>query len=830
MKCPNCNEEILDTYRFCPKCRTRIVASPIETKSESPIKETPANKSNNMDSFVKGRAIFSLSLSVIARKIKESEFAQMDALRGFIIEDGVKAILYINGEIAEIKGGSYDLVDPSQIKLAVDMAIAKDKQTNSGFFAQVKRFWSSIKNFVLRKKNSDSSELLSEQRIDEIVRNLSKDTIVSLFLSCERNFNIIIGNCHFANGSVSYRPLRVHTKYIDADMGVCLSLRISNTRDFIANIMQGHDTVSPYMIQEMLSPYVNAILEEEMANTVVENHQIDSDVKKRIISRILDLSSVMKGIEIVGVVDVTCNANDLERFRNVARELYLSDKEMDYMQRSNELKNRMANMVNSQKLNEARNEFELRKAMDEINKDDLLQKDEMDTFVEQLALSKFKREISLDELRMEQIADSAIKKLDLGKTLLHHDILNDAETDDLKYEIYKKRKERQLDDFEFELALYGKKYIIEKQKLDDAWKREDELMLREYKKKMFEADSDIEFLKKKVEKDSLTDDYTLNKTQRDVDFTFNNARRQDEYEFDKKKRQEDYSFDSNKRRDDYDFAKKQREQALQWETEQQRRELDMRELQQAQQMSMQNMKAMVDLDMQLSNNEHRNRMEADNAQKAFDLEKERMRHEEQINKDNLEFQLGMQQSDNLTRMGADQIAASQLSKLTTEQAAAFSEMFSSRKEAKVRDEMLQFANERNQQNRDDMQQMMNQNRQDMQNMMSMMMQGMQNMANMNMQNIQSMANMNVQSAQSMAGMNMQTQQNMMQMQQSAMQQQINDTKQMKEEYRQQAIHQQERTDQNQQQSLNYTTLVQTNGASAGAKDNKKENENKDEKK
>ena len=200
--------------------------------------------------------------------------------------------------------------------------------------------------------------------------------------------------------------------------------------------MQGHDTVSPYMIQEMLSPYVNAILEEEMANTVVENHQIDSDVKKRIISRILDLSSVMKGIEIVGVVDVTCNANDLERFRNVARELYLSDKEMDYMQRSNELKNRMANMVNSQKLNEARNEFELRKAMDEINKDDLLQKDEMDTFVEQLALSKFKREISLDELRMEQIADSAIKKLDLGKTLLHHDILNDAETDDLKYEIY----------------------------------------------------------------------------------------------------------------------------------------------------------------------------------------------------------------------------------------------------------------------------------------------------------------------------------------------------------------------------------------------------------
>lgn len=767
-----------------------------------------------VNEIVKGMAILCLSQGEIARKIKESEFAQMDTLRGFIVEDGVCALLSINGEIAEIKNGRYTLVNDSEINLALNQPIAQGEPQNIGFIGRVKRLWRSIKNFITRKKEDPSkpqqstNQLTLDQKIDNIVRNLTRNTVVSLYLRCERNFNIVIGCKVSESGIPQFCPLRIRAKYSDVNVGVSMSLRITDTREFINNYMQGRNSLSPYVIQSELAPYVSSILQEELADCEMEGNRLDPSVKSRIISRLMALTRVMRGVEVVSVIELSCNGEDLERFREVSRQLYYSEKELDYLQRTNELKNRMVDVTNAQKINEARNAFELKVALDNLNKDNLLHEDEIAKFAEQLAQEKQERNLSIEMLCIEQLATLAMKKTEVEKKILHHQMLADTETDDLKYELYKKKRERQLDELDFEQVIYGKKFLIEKQRLADAWQREDELMVREYKNKMFAADSETELMKKKLEQDSIISNYALNQARQQSDFAFNEAQRQT-----------DFNFANTKRQDDYDFDNLRRNQDLQMEMERKKREMEMEELRQKQQMSMQNMQAMLAMDIQLSNNDHRNQMEADSAQKAFDLEKERMRHEEQMNKDNLEFQLGMQQSDNLTRMGADQIAASQLSKLTPEQAAAYSEMFSSRKDAKAKEDMLQFANERNQQSHDDMMNMMNQNRQDMQNMMAMMMQGMQNMAGMNMQNIQNIA-----------GMNMQTQQNMMHMQQSAMQQQLDDTKQLKEEYRQQAIHQQERTDQNQQQSLNYTTLVQTDGASAGTNNNEKKDESKEDKK
>ena len=817
MKCPNCNEEIQDNFRFCPKCRTRIVANQSDSKSASFDTESKKIQAGEgkVNEIVKGMAILCLSQGEIARKIKETEFAQMDTLRGFIVEDGVCALLSINGEIAEINSGKYNFVSDAEINLAINQPIALGDQRNAGFIGRVKRFWTSIKNFITRQKPDPSKpqqytgELTLDQKIDNVVRHLTRDTIVSLYLCCERNFNIVIGCSISESGIPQFSPLRIRTKYSDVNVGLSMSLHITDTREFIDNYMQGgRNSLTPYDIQAELAPYVSTILQEELADCEMEGNRLDPSVKSRIISRIMSLTSVMKGIEVVSVIELSCNGEDLERFREISRQLYYSEKELDYLQRTNELKNRMVDVTNAQKLNEARNSFELKVALDNLNKDNLLHEDEMNKFAEQLTQEKQKRNLSIEMICIEQLATLAMKKTEVDKKILHHQMLADTETDDLKYELYKKKKERQLEELDFEQVIYGKQFLIEKQRLADAWQREDELMVREYKNKMFATDSETELLKKKLEQDSIASNYVLDQTQRQLDFEFNQAQRM-----------ADLNFANAKRQDDYDYDKLRRSQDLQMEMERKKREMDMEELRQKQQLSMQNMQAMLDMDIQLSNNDHRNQMEADSAQKAFDLEKERMRHEEQMNKDNLEFQLGMQQSDNLTRMGADQIAASQLSKLTPEQAAAYSEMFSSRKDAKAKEDMLQFANERNQQSHDDMMNMMNQNRQDMQNMMAMMMQSMQNMAGMNMQNIQNIA-----------GMNMQTQQNMMHMQQSAMQQQLDDTKQMKEEYRQQAIHQQERTDQNQQQSLNYTTLVQTDGASAGTHNNEKKGESKEDKK
>ena len=64
----------------------------------------------------------------------------------------------------------------------------------------------------------------------------------------------------------------------------------------------------------------------------------------------------------------------------LSRELYLSDKELDYLRRTNDFKNRMADTVNEQRLHEATTDLDLDKQLETINHDRLLHEDEVEKF------------------------------------------------------------------------------------------------------------------------------------------------------------------------------------------------------------------------------------------------------------------------------------------------------------------------------------------------------------------------------------------------------------------------------------------------------------------
>ena len=80
------------------------------------------------------------------------------------------------------------------------------------------------------------------------------------------------------------------------------------------------------------------------------------------------------------IVEISAENKDLERMAALSRELYLSEQELDYLRRTNDFKNRLADANNSQRLHEANSEAELRRQLDVINRDNLLQENELKIF------------------------------------------------------------------------------------------------------------------------------------------------------------------------------------------------------------------------------------------------------------------------------------------------------------------------------------------------------------------------------------------------------------------------------------------------------------------
>ena len=127
--------------------------------------------------------------------------------------------------------------------------------------------------------------------------------------------------------------------------------------------------------------------------------------------------------------DCTIDSEDLERLRSLNREIYLSGQEIDRLHNMNIIKNRLANEENQQMIEEARTERDIAKALWEINRDKILDDDDMLAF-----LSTIKNTRVLREARDEDELEQAIAEIKKAKILRETDIdLLIAEINEKRY-------------------------------------------------------------------------------------------------------------------------------------------------------------------------------------------------------------------------------------------------------------------------------------------------------------------------------------------------------------------------------------------------------------
>ena len=116
--CPKCGSEVKEGYKFCTKCGQPMTAPAANTGQKSKSIETPkpteapvviSDVIDDVD-VVRGKAIWNIQPGQIARRISESEFAEIEKLKGVIIQEGCTAVVYVDGEqVGLLSGGAYTL-------------------------------------------------------------------------------------------------------------------------------------------------------------------------------------------------------------------------------------------------------------------------------------------------------------------------------------------------------------------------------------------------------------------------------------------------------------------------------------------------------------------------------------------------------------------------------------------------------------------------------------------------------------------------------------------------------------------------------------------------
>jgi hypothetical protein len=220
----------------------------------------------------------------------------------------------------------------------------------------------------------------------------------------------------------------IHTEQYNGKVGLSISAQITNFKQFIQyfTLSETNKNVTNKQIKGMFEePVAETLRHEEFGNGKVTQECVDR-ISNRLKGKIENLNI---GISVVRINDCTVDSEDLERLRSLNREIYLSGQEIDRLHNMNIIKNRLANEENQQRIEEARTERDIAKALWEINRDKILDDDDMLAF-----LSTIKNTRALREARNDNELEQAIAEIRKAKILRETDIdLLIAEVNEKRY-------------------------------------------------------------------------------------------------------------------------------------------------------------------------------------------------------------------------------------------------------------------------------------------------------------------------------------------------------------------------------------------------------------
>ena len=653
-RCKKCGYPLLPKHDKCPKCGASVIEQAV----------TPID---GVD-VVSRKTVWSIAPGQLARRISEKELADCSAVNGVVIQDGVTAAIFVDGQLANVMDGGLYQFNPEKViersKTIVNLEKESEQQvTKQSFGKRVSSFFTGLMG---AKKHAESPEK-TEKRIEswkEIERESVRRTVVSIYLISNRLFQMAFGFEKTDDGTCTFKPYRLKAGIMDVEIGVNMQLRISDFNAFRLNYLNDQRQVTVTDLQEMTSPWVQQILTQTLENMQMAATRLTPEQQDQIRQQLKqELEHRLNGIEVVQVMDVTTESDDFEQLRQQEHDLWVSEQEADFYVRKNEFLNRYTgyqqeqeltkqSMTHDQELNLEREKLNFLSDMNKLNQDKLLSDDEMARFVElhemevrlRQALQnadeqtrmqdvekilndvKTKKLMSDDELAAveESIRDKRFERQQMSDVLQHAALTKasiekvraeaglyaeksqiDMQKEQADFDALKQRSGFDIEKAEIEAALYGKRYVLEKQKAIDKLEMEG-----------IELDADLEIRRKR-------DDYDFENRKREAQFDFDTRKQEDQFDFDTRKRDTEFEFEIDVKRQEWEDERQFKLDERQFRLDDHQTEMEKRREEQRQQ------RTSFDFDMRKKEDQANFESRKQNTEFDFDLEGKRLERDDE---------------------------------------------------------------------------------------------------------------------------------------------------------------------------------------------------------
>ena len=612
---------------------------------------------------VRGRAIWNIQPGQIARRITETEFYQIEQLKGVIIQEGCTALVYVDGDlVGSLSGGAYTFPVKSDAEKKAEREQAEQKIKDQerkkqetfmdrGLFGTIGIGLNTVRRFFFGNKKGESEQKRQarQQKVEKVLNEKNQPKLIRVYLVSDRVLTLTFGGQLNQNGGIDFVPFNIPTKIVDVEIGVSLQMQINNIHDFLRNYLADRDSVTTIQVQQLATPAVQNTLTQMLRNLDYQQEGLPEPIVNNLKARIqLAINNQLFGIQCTQVLQITDRSADFERFRQVERELFCSEKELEYLQRTGEFRNRLASETNKQTIDKATSEEELRYALQQLNKDKLLHDDEMEEFVLMLSAQKRLRLAKSQEEEYEALLDlkkSRLVKDDemeaLQDALSQNKIQRDSVT-----EIMRIQHQQSVDD-----ARLHAQWALDDQKQDHDWEREDLQRRRNW---------GIE--DEQREREWMHEEQEYNRQ-------WGRTQQQDEYNWQKRIRETDFDWQQEERRREAEWQQRQREH----EMGRQDKFDDIDILDRKAQIAQRNMQAMKEAELRELQEQNRSR-------EAIE-----------INRDNVE-----------ANMTAEQLMAKRAAELSGEGQVAFAQALGSGKENELLKKQAEEADRRAAKDKEDL--------------------------------------------------------------------------------------------------------------------------------